>query len=95
MQQIIQLLSDYHLALMAGILFLLFMLAKKHKRGKFLPILMILLAASILYEIIWQEPVTEIPERISSALNGPQPQQTSNPHYYQIPQQEKKLLDEQ
>ena len=95
MQQIIDFLATYHLAVMGGILLLLFMVPKKNSGGKFLRLLMILLAASILYEIIWQQPVSEIPRRIDRALNGPQPKQSINPHYYRIPEEEKKLLDKQ
>ena len=95
MDKIISTLSRHHLAVMTGILVLLLALSGKKRGGKLLRFLMILLAASIVYELAWQEPVTAIPERINNALNHPQPKQSSNPHYYQIPGEEKQLLDEQ
>jgi hypothetical protein len=85
-------LAQYHLAVMAGLLVLLFLLSRKTRGGKFLLLLMALLAASIGYELITGRPVSEIPQRVNQALNQPPPAESTNPHYYQVPEEAEKLL---
>ena len=95
MNQITPLLSEYHLHIMVAV-FVLLLLSSRKKRNKTLFfIALIALAGSILYEVIWNEPVSRIPVRINQALNHPQPTKSSNLHYYDIPEKEKKILDQQ
>jgi hypothetical protein len=94
MDKILSLLGQYHLAVMIAALILLSLLSMKKKNSKLLVTCILLLAGSILYEVVQEEPVTAIPYRINRALNEqPVPEKSTNPHYYQIPEEEKKLLD--
>ena len=94
MENILSLLGRYHLAVMITLLVVLSLLSLKNKRNKLLVTCILLLAGSIVYEVVQEEPVTAIPGRINRALNEqPVQEKSTNPHYYQIPEQEKKLLD--
>ncbi len=95
MNQIMPLLSQYHLPIMVGAFILLLLFAKKRRNTTLFTIALVALAASIFYEIIWNEPVTRVPARINQALNQPQPSKSSNPNYYAIPEAEKRILDQQ
>ncbi len=88
-------LSHYHLHIMVGLFVLLLLFSRKKRNKTLFFIALIALAGSILYEAIWHEPVSRIPVRINQALNHPPPTQSSNLHYYAIPENEKKLLDEE
>ena len=94
MNQIMPLLSQYHLPIMVGALILLLLFARKQRNKTLLTIALVALAASIFYEIIWKEPVSRIPIRINQALNQPAPTKSSNPNYYAIPEEKKRLLDQ-
>jgi uncharacterized membrane-anchored protein YitT (DUF2179 family) len=94
MNQIMPLLSQYHLPIMVGVFILLLLFSRKRRNKTLFTIALIALAASILYEIIWNEPVSRIPVRINQALNQPPPTKSTNPNYYAIPEEEKRVLDQ-
>ena len=80
--------SEYRLAIMIGILAVLILLPKKKSGGnKLLLILTVVLAVSIIYELVMDEPVSRIPIRINQALNRPGPTKTTNPHYHVSPEE--------
>lgn len=95
MNQIMPLLTQYHLPIMVGAFVLLLLFARKRRNTPLFTIALVALAASIFYEIIWNEPVSRIPVRINQALNQPPPTKSSNPNYYAIPEEEKHILDQQ
>ncbi len=95
MNQVMPLLSQYHLPIMVGAFILLLLLAKKRRNKTLFTIALVALAGSIAYELIWNEPVSRIPAKINQALNQPQPTKSSNPNYYAIPEAEKRILDQE
>ena len=94
MNHIMLLLSQYHLPIMVGAFILLLLFSRKRRNKTLFTIALVALAACILYEIIYNEPVNQVAVRIDQALNKPQPTKNSNPNYYAIPEAEKKLLDQ-
>jgi hypothetical protein len=80
---------------MVGLFVLLFLISRKKRNKTLFFIALTALAGSILYEVIWKEPVSRIPVRINQALNHPQPTKSSNLNYYALPEKEKQILDQQ
>lgn len=98
MTQLMTMIGQYRLPIMAGILVLLILVSKKKYGGnRLLLILTSLLAFSIAYEIIMDEPASRIPGRINRALNqsGQTPAKSANPHYYVPPEERYNLPKEQ
>jgi hypothetical protein len=95
MNQVMPLLSQYHLHIMVAVFIMLLLFSRKKRNKTLFFIALIALAGSILYEVIWNEPVSRIPVRINQALNHPPPTESSNLHYYEIPEKEKEILDQQ
>jgi len=89
MNQLMTLATEYRLAIMIGILVLLILVSRKKSGNKLLLILTGVLAFSIIYEIVMDEPASRIPNRINRTLNqsGPTPTKSSNPHYYVPPEE--------
>ena len=89
MNQLMTIATEYRLVIMIGILALLILVAKKKSGSKLLRILTAVLAVSIIYEIIMDEPASRIPNRINRTLNqsGPTPTKSSNPRYYVSPEE--------
>ncbi len=89
MNQLMTLATEYRLAIMIGILVLLILVSRKKSGNKLLLILTGVLAFSIIYEIIMDEPASRIPNRINRTLNpsGPTPTKSSNPRYYVSPEE--------
>ncbi|NOQ45319.1 MAG: hypothetical protein GQ559_01370 [Desulfobulbaceae bacterium] len=85
--QVMNMISEYRLAIMIGILAVLILLPKKKPGGnKLLLIMTIALAVSIIYELVMNEPVSRIPAHINQVLNKPGPTKTTNPHYHVSPE---------
>jgi len=95
MNQAMPLLSQYHLHIMVGAFILLLLFAKKRRNKTLFTIALVALAGSIVYELIWNEPVSQIPAKINQTLNQPQPTKSSNPNYYAIPEATKRSLDQE
>ena len=82
-----ELLTEYHLWIMIAALVGLILLPQKHRKKKSILTLMTLLAFSIGYEFIMNEPVTEMPGRINRYLNQDGTSETENPRYYKTPEE--------
>ena len=90
MNQLMTMIAEYRLAIMIGSLVLLILISiKRSGNNKLLLILTGVLAFSIIYEIVMDEPAARIPSRINRTLNqsGPTPTKSSNPHYYVSPEE--------
>ena len=86
------LLAAYHLYLMIVALIGLFFLPSEWRKKKLFLITAALLAFSIGYELIMQEPVTKMPTRLNQVLNGKGPEHTENAHYYTDPTERSERL---
>ncbi|RUM35460.1 MAG: hypothetical protein DSY58_06845 [Desulfobulbus sp.] len=81
-------LLEHRLLIMAVFLVLLIIFnTKSTGRNKFICLLTTLLALSILYELVTDEPVTRIPRKIDRFFNQPSPKKTQNVHYYSLPKE--------
>ena len=81
------LVTEYHLLIMTVGLALLVLAAKKKPDNRVLVILTVLLAGSIIYEVVADEPLSQVAVRITRALNQPGPTESTNPHYYALPEE--------
>lgn len=88
--ELVYIITEYRLVIMIGALFLLVIAQWKGKGNKFLLTLIVILALSIGYELVMNEPVSRLPARIDSSLNQPGPTKSSNPHYYIPPEERQK-----
>lgn len=84
-----ELLAEYHLWIMIAVLVGLILLPHEHRKKKPVLTLMAVLAFSIGYEVIMNEPVTKMPGTVNRFFNGEGAHETENPHYYDRP--EKKI----
>ncbi len=75
---------DYHLYILIGLLILFIILnSRGTRRNKMICFMTTLLAISVGYELITNEPVTNLPRRIDHFFNDkPSPDKSQNIHYY-------------
>jgi len=87
LNQLVNLMTEYRLVIMSAILlFIILGLKKKTNGNRLLFILAGALAASIIYELVMDEPVSRIPARINRILEKSGPSESTNPHYYVSPE---------
>jgi hypothetical protein len=84
-EKTMQLLMKYHLYIMIAALVGLFFLPTEWRKKKLFLITAFVLAFSVGYELIMQEPVTKMPGRINSVLNEKGPEKSENVKYYKTP----------
>ncbi len=81
------LLIEHHLWIMIAALVGLILLPQKHRKKKSILTLITLLAFSIGYELIMNEPVTEMPRQVNQYFNQDGVSETENPRYYKTPEE--------
>ena len=86
MDQIMSLLNQYHLYLMGAVFVGSFFLPSDVTRKIIVRFLIVLLGISIIYEVIMDEPVTQMPARINQTLNQSGSDKSENLHYHQTPE---------
>ncbi len=87
LNQLINLTAEYHLVIMVATMILLVLLTKKKNDSrKVFLILAVILALSIVYELVMDEPVSRFPARINQTMNQPGPTESTNPRYYTSPE---------
>ena len=80
-----ELLVEYHLWIMIAVLIGLILLPQRHRKKKSVITLIVVLAFSVGYELIMDEPVTRMPGRIDRALNKEGSGKSENVKYYKDP----------
>jgi Mn2+/Fe2+ NRAMP family transporter len=94
-EQLMNIISEYHLIIMIVMLLLLMLASlRKVRNNKLLLILIATLTGSIIYELVMDEPASNLPQRIDQFFNHPGPVENTNPHYYSSPEKHYKLLSE-
>lgn len=79
--------TEYHLWIMIAILVGLILLPQKHRKKKSVLTIITVLAFSIGYELVMNEPVTKMPGRVNRYFNQDSASTTENPHYYSTPEE--------
>ena len=79
------LLIQYHLYIMSAALVGLFFLPPEYRKKKTFITVAVVLAFSIGYELMMDEPVTKMPGRINRVLNEKGPEHDENAKYYKTP----------
>ncbi|CAK8717584.1 hypothetical protein KKHLCK_06740 [Candidatus Electrothrix laxa] len=81
-----ELLAEYHLWIMIAALVGLVLLPQKHRKKKSVLTIIFILAFSIGYELIMNEPVSEMPSRANRYFSQDGAHETENQHYYRKPE---------
>ncbi|MCI5147120.1 MAG: hypothetical protein D3923_16740 [Candidatus Electrothrix sp. AR3] len=84
-EQSMSLLIEYHLYIMIAILVGLIFLPPEHRKKKPILFLIVILAFSIGYGFIMDEPITKMPSRINRVLNESPQKKSENVKYYKDP----------
>jgi hypothetical protein len=81
-----ELLVEYHLWIMIAVVVGLILLPQEYRKKKSVLTLIVVLTFSIGYELIMNEPVTEMPDRVNNYFSQNGANHTENEHYYNKPE---------